>query len=103
MPPIGLPQPVGKNGSKFSLCTAGTEITMKATSAATLIDTSTALTLADLEVPITSSQVTSRAMPQARMLNTPPSYGPVCSARGNESVPGSTSPNRLVCISRPFM
>ena len=58
---------------KLSLCTAGIEIAMKTISAATLIETSTALTLADLEVPMTNSQVTTSAIRQASRLKTPPS------------------------------
>ena len=94
MPPIGLPQPVGKNGLKLASWAAGTAMMMNAVSATTLISTSTALTLADLEVPITSRPVITSAMVNARMLNAPPSIGPVLSAIGS-SIPALAS--------RPFM
>jgi len=60
-------------GSKFGSFTAGRAMTMKAESATTLIATSTAFTLALLDVPITSSTVTARAIRKASRLKVPPS------------------------------
>jgi hypothetical protein len=73
---------------------AGTAMKMKAVSAITLISTSTAFTLADLDVPMTSRPVTTNAIRKARRLNAPPSIGPVLSASG--------SPTPAL-VSRPFM
>ncbi len=71
-PPSGLPQPPGRNGSRLPVLAAGTASATNTVSATILIATSTALTLALLEVPITSSQVTAMPMRNASRLKPPP-------------------------------
>src|SRR5688572_1482121 len=91
-PDIGVPQPLGSSGTKLALSTAGNARMTNADSAAILISTSTAVTLADLDVPMASSQVTSSASRKAIRLKLPcavvpsgrviVSYGPAVSANG---------------------
>jgi len=84
MPPIGLPQPLGTNGWKLASCTRGSASTMNTVSAMTLTSTRKVLTIADLEVPKTSSSVITTPIRKASRLNEPPSRGP---ARRNSGRP----------------
>src|SRR4249919_1173662 len=91
-PDSGVPQPLGSIGLKLAPSTEGKASMTKAVRAAILIITSTAVTLADFDVPIASSQVTSSASRKAIRLKLPVvvvpsgrvivSNGPAVSATG---------------------
>ena len=74
------------------LCTAGTAMKMNMVSATILIATSTELTRALFDVPMTSSTVTTRPIRKASRLNVPPAYRPVCSAAGNAQPLATSNP-----------
>ena len=65
-------QPKGANGVKFSILMTGSASAQNSTKAATLMQTSTAFTVALSRVPSASSVVTSAAMNMAGTLMNPP-------------------------------
>src|SRR5688572_14539140 len=71
MPESGVPQPFGSIGSKLEPSTAGRAMITKVLRAMIFTNTSTAVNLALLEVPITSSQVTNSETRKATRLNEP--------------------------------
>ena len=75
-------KPSGAKGVNLSMLMTGRASTMNRVSAATLIATSTALTVALSFVPMTSNQVTSDAISIAGRFTMPPSNGPRVSRSG---------------------